>query len=92
MKWRFETGRAMIYTAAMQKDPAQVVEASPVLVGNTVFIGAADGYLYALDREKGIMQWKHAMGAPVLSTVAISGNNLVAVDFSGNVYSFVAEK
>ena len=92
VKWRFETGRAMIYTAAMQKDPAQVVEASPVLVGNTVFIGAADGYLYALDRKKGIMQWKHAMGSPVLSTVAISGNNLVAVDFSGNVYSFVAGK
>lgn len=38
------------------------------------------------------MQWKHAMGSPVLSTVAISGNNLVAVDFSGNVYSFVAGK
>lgn len=25
-------------------------------------------------------------GAPILGTVAISGNTLVAVDFSGNVY------
>ena len=30
-------------------------------------------------------------GAPILGTVAISGNTLVAVDFSGNVYAFVSQ-
>lgn len=36
------------------------------------------------------MLWKHTMGAPVLGSVAVSGNALFAVDFSGNVYSFVS--
>ena len=90
VKWRFETGRAMIYTSAMQRDPAQVVEGSPVLLGDNIILGAADGYLYALNRKTGVMQWKHTMGAPIISTVAVSGNNVVAVDFAGNVYSFVS--
>ena len=30
-------------------------------------------------------------GAPILGTVAISGNTLIAVDFSGNVYAFVSQ-
>lgn len=90
VKWRFETGRAMIYTSAMQRDPAQVVEGSPVVSGDNIIIGAADGYLYAINRKTGVMQWKHTMGAPIISTVAVSGNNVVAVDFAGNVYSFVS--
>lgn len=89
-KWRFRTGRAMIYTVPTLGDPASPVECSPVLVGDVVYIGASDGYLYGLDRKTGRMLWKHTMGAPVLGSVAVSGNALFAVDFSGNVYSFVS--
>lgn len=89
-KWHFQTGRAMIYTVPTQCDPGAAVETSPVLSGDIVYIGASDGYLYALDRKTGLLRWKHAMGAPVLGTVAVSGNALFAVDFAGNVYGFVS--
>lgn len=89
-KWRFRTGRAMIYTVPTLGDPASPVECSPVLVGDVVYIGASDGYLYGLDQKTGRMLWKHTMGAPVLGSVAVSGNALFAVDFSGNVYGFVS--
>ncbi|MGN0213537.1 MAG: PQQ-binding-like beta-propeller repeat protein [Muribaculaceae bacterium] len=90
-KWNFKTGRAMIYTVPTQCDPGSAVETSPVLSGDVVYIGASDGYLYALNRKNGLLLWKHAMGAPILGTVAISGNALFAVDFSGNVYGFVSQ-
>ena len=91
VKWRFRTGRAMIYTVPTLGDPASPIETSPVLSGNIVYVGASDGYLYALDRQTGQLLWKHAMGAPVLGTVAVSGNALFAVDFSGNIYGFVSQ-
>lgn len=90
-KWDFRTGRSMIYTVPTQMDPAASVETSPVLSGDIVYIGASDGHLYALNRKTGLLVWKHSMGAPVLGTVAISGNALFAVDFAGNVYGFVAK-
>lgn len=90
-KWNFRTGPALIYTAPYFRNPSCTVESSPVLAGETVFFGASDGIVYALDREKGTLRWKHATGAPVLGTVAISGNTLFVADFSGNVYAFVEE-
>ena len=90
-KWNFKTRPAMIYSAPYVRNPAATVETSPVLAGNIVYIGASDGTLYALDRQNGRMKWKHDTGAPIFATVAISGNALYAVDFSGNVYGFVGQ-
>lgn len=90
-KWHYQTGKSMIYTVPCQGDPASSVETSPVLSGNIIYVGASDGYLYAIDRKTGSLQWKHAMGAPVLGTVAVSGNALFTVDFAGNVYGFVGQ-
>lgn len=87
-KWNYRTGPAMIYSAPYERNPSLTVEASPVLAGSTVYVGGSDGVLYALDKEKGTLRWKHATGAPMFAAVAISGNTLFAVDFGGNVYAF----
>lgn len=87
-KWNYSTGPAMIYTAPYARNPSSTVEASPVLAGNTIYFGGSDGVLYGLDKEKGTLLWKHSTGAPLLGAVAVSGNTLFAVDFSGNVYAF----
>ena len=81
----------MLYTVPTHIDPGAVVETSPVLSGDNVFIGASDGYLYALDRRTGLLRWSHCEGAPVLGTVAVSGKAVYAVGFSRNVYCFVGE-
>lgn len=88
-KWTFKTGTALIWSAPYIGNRPATVETSPVLAGNIVYVGASDGVLYALDAEKGTLLWKHATGAPVFASVAVSGNSLYAADFSGNVYGFV---
>ncbi|WP_455674262.1 outer membrane protein assembly factor BamB family protein [Phocaeicola sp.] len=90
-KWNFKAKPALVYTAPYVRNPAATVETSPVLVGNTVYFGASDGTLYAVDCKKGNLKWKHETAAPIFATVSVSGNALYAVDFSGNVYGFVSE-
>ena len=88
-KWRFKTREAMILSAPYQGNHPATVEASPVICGDQVYIGASDGTLYAINAKTGRLQWRHHMGAPIFATVAVSGNGLFAVDFGGNVYGFV---
>ncbi len=90
-KWNFRTKPAMILSAPYIGNHPVTVEASPLLSGGTVYVGASDGSLYALDRKKGSLLWKHTTGAPVFAAMSISGNMLYAADFSGNVYGFVCD-
>lgn len=90
-KWRFKTREAMILSAPYQGNHPATVEASPVICGNQVYIGASDGTLYAIDAKTGRLQWRHHTGAPIFATVAVSGNGIFAVDFGGNVYGFSCE-
>ena len=89
-KWTFRTGDAMIYTSPYVGKPAGNIESSPVMAGSAILIGGADGVIYALDKNKGSLLWKHVTGAPVLSSFAISGNVLLATDFGGSVYAFTS--
>ena len=91
LKWKFATGDALVFTSPYSRKPAATIETSPVLAGNTVYVGASDGTIYGVNKEDGKLVWKHATGAPVFGSVAVSGNALIAVDFGGNVYTFVAE-
>ncbi len=89
-KWNFRTGEALIYTAPYITHPAAMIESSPVLSGDRIYIGGVDGVLYVLDRTSGAMQWNIPLGAPIFSSPSISGNALFVSDYGGNVYGFVA--
>jgi len=39
----------------------------------TLFVPSADGYLYALDARTGLVRWRFAAGAPVLSEPLVAG-------------------
>ena len=88
-KWNFKTNPALIYTSPYSKPSSSTVETSPVLVGDTIFFGASDGILYALNRINGKLLWKYQTGVPIFSTVSIAGNALYVTDFAGNVYGFI---
>ncbi len=90
-KWKYRTDEALIITAPYVRRPAAMIESSPVLVNNTVFIGGLDGTLHALDSRSGKLQWKAALGAPIFSSLAVSGNSIYICDFAGNIYCFVSE-
>lgn len=90
-KWRFKTREAMILSAPYQGNHPVTVEASPVICGDQIYIGASDGTLYAIHAKTGRLQWRHHLGTPVFATVAVSGNGIFVVDFGGNVYGFAAQ-
>ena len=87
--WNYQTNPALFYTVPYTENKNRTVEVSPVLIGNTVLFGASDGCLHAVDVETGVFQWKRDLGAPVLSSMAVSGNMVYVSDFAGNIYAFV---
>lgn len=87
-KWRFRTGRALIYTSPYSNQEAAQIECSPILSGDIVLCGASDGTIYALDPQKGNLLWKHKTGAPIMSSLSVSGNMFFGADYAGNVYGF----
>lgn len=91
-KWRHKTEDALIHTVPYVRSPAATIETSPVQAGDIIYIGASDGAFSALDRKTGKLLWKHNTGAPILGSVALSGNTLFGVDFSGNVYAFTSKQ
>ncbi len=88
VKWKAETHPSLVYTAPYSTSPQAGVETSPVASQGIVYVGASDGYLYALDQSTGIIKEKIDLGAPIFSTPALSGKRMVVCDFAGNVYSF----
>lgn len=90
IKWRAEALPSLVYTAPYSSTPQAGVETSPVSSQGMVYIGASDGYLYAIDQSTGIIKDKLYFGAPVFSTVAVSGNRMIVCDFAGNVYCFAS--
>lgn len=90
LKWQVNTGDALVYTAPYSRQPAATVETSPVLAGNVIYAGASDGKIYGVNKDSGEVVWQFNAGAPVFSSVAISGNTLIVSDFSGNVCAFAS--
>lgn len=91
IKWNIQTNTSLVFTTPYSMPPSATVETSPILSQNTVYFGASDGYLYAVNLNTGIIEQKINLGAPIFNSPAISGNTLVIADYSGNVYTFVSE-
>lgn len=90
-KWKAETHPSLVYTAPYSTTPLAGVETSPVASQGIVYFGASDGYLYAVDQPTGIIKGKYYFGAPIFSTVAVSGNCMIVCDYGGNVYCLTSE-
>ena len=60
---------------------------SPLIVGNSMYIGNLDHRLYALDIRTGRMQWRFKTEAPVTSTPRSYDGKLYFGSNDGNVYA-----
>ena len=58
--------------------------------GGGVYVGSADGHLYALDLKSGKELWQYDSGIPITSAPAVTGNMLIITDWDANTYAFVA--
>ena len=65
LDWKFETGDSVVSSPAIAKD-------------GTIYVGSADGYLYAISAD-GTLNWKFETGDSVVSSPAIATNGTIYV-------------
>ncbi len=59
----------------------------PVIIGNTIFFGSADGNFYSLDLESGYMNWVYKTGGPINSVPSADARNVYFGSEDGNMYA-----
>lgn len=84
--WRLPVGEGLTYTAPYSHKPQRPIQVSAVRAGETIFVAANDGAVYAADLATGKLRWKHATGAPLLGTPLISGDRLFVADLGGTMH------
>ena len=87
-QWEFEVGPALFYSPPYYSDQQQSLESSPVLIGDHLVFGAMDGTLQVISLSSGKLLWKTKLGAPVLTTAAVTEVGFFICDFGGNIYYY----
>ncbi len=64
------------------------VVGTPVVAGDWIYLGAADGHVYVLEAKTGKTVWQYELKMPTLSAPAVSGNGLWTCACDGFVYAF----
>ena len=72
MRWRFAVGFPV---------------SPPLAVGGTVYAGAANGIVYAVDAATGQKRWELKTGGPVVGAPALINGTLYVGSWSGGVYA-----
>lgn len=71
LRWRFPLYDSALAKAPLAENPTfNRRTATPLVSGDIVFCGSADGGLYAVDLVDGRQRWRHEAGAPIFSGVA----------------------
>lgn len=73
LKWTFSTSGAIV--------------SSPAVSGGVVYVGSADGGLYAVEATTGKLRWRFDAHGDVNSSPAISGDHVFVVSLDGNLYA-----
>lgn len=86
--WQFKENKTAIIDTLPYQTKVPHFEGSPVVTGKTIWIGAADGYLYGINLANGTLKQKINIGSPILTTPAVAGDNLFISDFAGRLFRF----
>jgi len=73
LRWQFHTRGAVV--------------SSPVVAGDSVYVGSADHQLYALDRASGTVRWKFPTKGRVSSSPAVAGGLVYVASYDGRLYA-----
>jgi outer membrane protein assembly factor BamB len=76
VKWRFHTGGPVV--------------SSPAVADGLVYIGSADGKMYAIDRDTGLVRWKFATKGRVVSSPAVVGGAVYFTSYDSDLYALDA--
>ncbi|MBI4559933.1 MAG: PQQ-binding-like beta-propeller repeat protein [Candidatus Hydrogenedentes bacterium] len=93
LHWSYRAGQHLKYARSVIPDSVHCegVCGSPLVLDGTIYCGADDGFLYALDAEAGVERWhfktqKWIWGRPVLHE-----DLLIFGSADGNVYALASE-
>ncbi|MBN2652027.1 MAG: PQQ-binding-like beta-propeller repeat protein [Spirochaetales bacterium] len=88
--WSFKTRDALVYTSPYSSkgdSPLSTVNGKPLLMGNNVWFGASDGYIYCVDVTSGEKVSEISIGAPILNSLTLGEDGKIyCADFSGNIW------
>jgi outer membrane protein assembly factor BamB len=73
VKWRFSTGAKIL--------------SSPAVLDGVVYVGSADGNLYALDARDGKRKWSYATGGAVNGSPACDGRRVIVSSLDGLIHA-----
>jgi outer membrane protein assembly factor BamB len=90
---RFEAKRLHGYPPGQQTIPDSwdFYTSSPAVFNGKVYFGGGDGNVYALEIEKGVLQWKFPTGDTVHGSPAIANNTVYIGSWDSNLYALDAE-
>jgi len=77
--------------AEPKKRDLKGVYAAPVVNDGTVYIGAWDGLVYALDAATGNCLWDFETDAPIIGGLVLTNGSLFAASTDGNLYALDPE-
>jgi outer membrane protein assembly factor BamB len=89
-RWRFHLGSSGIERRLPATDPPYAYDylhSSPVADEGIVYVGSADGHLYAVDLESGQQRWRFATGEKVRSSPTVTDGVVHFGSWDGHVYA-----
>ena len=89
--WEYRTGRSLIPYGNRANCYAPAIFGSPVVSGDVVYVGGADGCLHGVDARTGRPVCWYRIGTPITSSPAVSGNTIVVTGRDGWVYAFTGQ-
>ena len=76
VKWTFKTDGRII--------------ASPAIANGLAYVGATDGYMYAVDTETGDLRWKFQTRSRIASSAAVANGVVYFLSYDGKFYALDA--
>jgi outer membrane protein assembly factor BamB len=71
---------------------SRMVSSSPVIWGKTLYVGCYSGTFFAIDIDKGKLNWKYKTGDSIFSTPLVKNGIVYFGSNDGYVYALQAEK
>lgn len=88
--WKLDIGDGDFYRDLPSHDAPwryDWAESSPVIKGNTLYVGSADGSLYAVSLYSGEVKWKFDASSPMRADPTVSGNLVYTTTWDGQLYA-----
>src|SRR5215469_8893400 len=87
----YDSAAPALHSVVWRFHSADSLVSSPVVSGDTVYVGSSDGNLYAVNRSSGAIKWAFKTLGAVTSSPAIANGIVYVASTDGNFYAVNAD-